>query len=268
MAGRLDPLGGRRSGEYFRLVAAPAAAADGPVPHPFVAALQVGPDESPDDAARLVRNMTVQRAEVMVLPEAAPIAHDLDRWLALSSSTPALLVVSGDTWDAGARHRCAWLLHQGRILGTSCKGHLETEEQAAGYAAGPAEPPVFATPWGRLGVVLGAEMLVPEVCRGLAVGGADLVVWPHSLPYPWVEDVARARAAENRVFVVAAGPAVPGGESLVVDPAGAVLARTFPGARQAVAAICLLAAARMKSIVPGTEALGGPTRTIWTRNLG
>jgi predicted amidohydrolase len=109
--------------------------------------------------------------------------------------------------------------------------------------------PVVETLLGRVGLLAAMDALLPEPARGLALRGADLVC--ASLGSFTTDDAALhlpARAAENRIFVVAAqkiGPLVPpshlaqvalatripadrlhgAGESVVCGPDGAILAR-------------------------------------------
>jgi predicted amidohydrolase len=109
--------------------------------------------------------------------------------------------------------------------------------------------PVFDTLVGRVGLLSGMDALLPEPARGLGLGGADLLCV--GLGTFTTDDTGLhvpARAAENRVFAVAAqkvGPVVPAahmaqvaaatrlpierlqgaGESVVVGPDGRVLAR-------------------------------------------
>jgi len=239
----------RRPGEYRRLGGTPEVPAVEPAPAPYVAVVQV-----PDDDARLpalLADLAVHGADLVVLPAGDRPLSDL---VAASRAAPVLLLGTGRE-DS---RRTALLLHAGREVGRYDQGHLSDADRAAGLVQGPAEPPVFATPIGRIGVMIGEDGLVPEVARGLALAGADLIAWPHRLTEPWMEPFVRTRAAENRVFVAAAGPAEPGGESLVADPAGLPLARTFPGVRQAVGAYCITAVARHKGLVPGTAALTLP----------
>ena len=97
------------------------------------------------------------------------------------------------------------------------------------------------------------DLLDPGVARAAAVGGAELVVWiAAEVSTPLVEEVARTRALENRVFVLLWRPSAAGGPC-VIDPSGAVIARAG-GARFAVQAACLRAAAATKAMAPGTDA--------------
>jgi predicted amidohydrolase len=97
------------------------------------------------------------------------------------------------------------------------------------------------------------DLLDPGAARAAALQGAELVVWhARQVSSPFVEEIARTRALENRVFVLLWRPAERGGPC-VVDPGGAVIARSA-GPRFAVQASCLRAAAATKTMAPGTDA--------------
>jgi predicted amidohydrolase len=97
------------------------------------------------------------------------------------------------------------------------------------------------------------ELLDPGTARAAALDGAELVVWhARRVSSPFVEEVARTRALENRVFVLLWQPPERGGPC-VIDPNGAVIARSG-GVRFAVQASCLRAAVATKTMAPGTDA--------------
>ncbi len=129
---------------------------------------------------------------------------------------------------------------------------------------------VLDLPFGRLGVAICYDFRFPEVCRALALGGADVV----AVPVNWSTEVARfadhvvpTRAIENRVFVAIADRAgvVDGvthlAASRVVDPAGARLTAPLdPECEAAVATVDVdLSTARAKTtvFVPGEFEIDG-----------
>jgi predicted amidohydrolase len=138
------------------------------------------------------------------------------------------------------------------MLGHQRKVHLPPAERFA-YTAGDGFA-AFDTPVGRVGMLLCYDKLFPEAARALALDGADVLcslsAWPvdRLRPARRVRDDVQtrhfdlcdhARAVENQVFVVSAnqtgrwGPLRFLGSAKVVDPGGAVLART--GAREGLA---------------------------------
>jgi predicted amidohydrolase len=88
----------------------------------------------------------------------------------------------------------------------------------------------------KLGMSICYDLRFPELFRVLALRGVRIIVLPAAFTLPttrehW-ETLIRARAIENQVFVVAAnqvgehpGGHRSGGESLIADPWGGVLAR-------------------------------------------
>jgi len=106
----------------------------------------------------------------------------------------------------------------------------------------------------RVGIVDGKRMLAPEPARAAALGGCDVVVWTSTPPRSDVRDVARTRALENRIFVIACSSARSGGASLVADPDGRVIGEALAGVPSGFAATIATDASRDKCVVPGTDA--------------
>ena len=172
----------------------------------------------------------------------------------------ALVALAGDTVvcagyteaDGGHRHSSAVCVNGDGVLGRQRKVHLPPGERFAfrageGFAA-------FDTPVGRVGMLLCYDKLFPEAVRALALDGAELAcclaAWPvdRLSPARRIRDdrqtrhfavVDQARAVENQIFFASAnqtgrwGPLTFLGGANVVDPDGAVLART--GARPGLA---------------------------------
>ena len=102
------------------------------------------------------------------------------------------------------------------------------------------EPVVVDTPFGRLGLSICYDLRFPELFRGLAASGMDVLMVPSAFTATtgekhW-EVLLRARAIENLCYVVA--PAQWGrhqggrdtyGDSLIIDPWGEVLSRLPSG---------------------------------------
>jgi predicted amidohydrolase len=98
----------------------------------------------------------------------------------------------------------------------------------------PAEPPVFETAIGRIGLAICYDLRFPESARTLALSGADIIAQPSNWPpQAWMlaDHFTVVRACENRVFLLVANrwdveKGVPFmGQSQIVSPTGHVLSR-------------------------------------------
>ena len=140
------------------------------------------------------------------------------------------------------------------------KTHLPVLGADRFVTAGHRLGPVVDTPFGRLGVAICYDFRFPEVCRTLALGGADVI----AVPVNWSTDVAvmaehvvATRAVENRVYVAVADRAGTAagvehlGASQVVDPSGTRLGAPLDAQLDvAVATVAVdLGAARAKATV-------------------
>lgn len=130
---------------------------------------------------------------------------------------------------------------------------------------------VARTPWGRMGVLICYDIRFPEAVRVLALQGADVIALPTNWPVGAESSpdfLTRARAWENRVFVVAANRVGVErgrrfiGRSQIVSPSGEVLCEAGPDEEAILHADLDLGQARQKRIVhePGAwelDVIGG-----------
>jgi predicted amidohydrolase len=112
---------------------------------------------------------------------------------------------------------------------------------------------VVHTPIGRVGLLVGAEGFVPEVARSLMLRGAEILLWSADDPPLPMQMFVRARADENRLFVVSAAAPSATGASMIADPTGAAIAIALEGRQLAVAAEVNRALSHIKRRAPGTD---------------
>jgi|YNPNPStandDraft_1061719.scaffolds.fasta_scaffold10572_2 predicted amidohydrolase len=91
---------------------------------------------------------------------------------------------------------------EGRVVGWQRQTHLSAAEQTLRLRRGE-DLEVITTPLGRLGIVLGQDVLMPEVSRILCLLGAEILVhqgiWPEDSRPQWMSRLWREVQA-NQVF--------------------------------------------------------------------
>ena len=116
------------------------------------------------------------------------------------------------------------------------KCHLYGEAEKTAFAASDQLPAVFTFAGFRIGMLICYDVEFPEMVRGLALDGADLVVIPTALPAgaeaKRISDrMVPVRAQENHVFIAyadlcgAEGDLTYEGGSVIVGPDGEALVR-------------------------------------------
>ncbi|MBB4302789.1 putative amidohydrolase [Rhodobium orientis] len=132
-----------------------------------------------------------------------------------------VIAVPGVLKDNGRLFPATTLVGPDGVIGSYRKVHLTAEEEK--WASAGADFPVFETPFGRVGIMMGYDGLFPEASRCLGVAAADIVLWPAALRTPQEREwLTVPRAADNRVALVLANRLdcpYPGG-SLAVPPNG------------------------------------------------
>ena len=231
-------------------------------------------------AREAVREAVAVGARIVVLPELVTSGYVLEsveeaRSCAETPDGPSLrgwseeaaaadAVVVGGFCELGADgvlYNSAAVVDASGVLAVYRKIHLWDREQI--FFEGGSEPaPVIETAVARIGVGVCYDLEFPELARGLALAGADLVVLPANFPlHPRPEGErpievtnAMAMAYLNRVFVAVCDRTGPErgvewvGGSVVCDAYGWVLAGPPPGFGPGlVIADCDLSRARQKA---------------------
>jgi predicted amidohydrolase len=217
-------------------------------------------------------------AELLVLPECAIPGYMFG---SLEEAMPFAEEIPGPTTEAleaacrrlGAHVVCGLLERDGDVLynaavlvgpdgviGSYRKTHLPFLGVDRFTTPGE-ELHVFDTPLGRIGLEICYDLRFPEVTRTLALRGADIVAHPTNFPMAakvQTEVITRARAAENRIYLLTAnrvGKERWGefcGWSQIVDPFGKRLAEADETEEKLLVAEIELEKARDKDyVIPG-----------------
>lgn len=208
----------------------------------------------------LVQSLAQQGSKLVVLPD---LSGSDPRGLSDQELLPLLQSLSRDTRilvaalmaerTDGATYRTAYLLGTGEVLAKHRQTHLTAREEDTGFAPGDEPAAVVETSIGNIALVAGAEGLVPEVGRGLKLGGAEVLAWcAGDLGAP-LRTLARARANEERAYVVCAGDTSAVGGGYIVDPTGVVIGETLAGRTMAMSADMHRMLARWNDMAPGTN---------------
>jgi predicted amidohydrolase len=138
-----------------------------------------------------------------------PAGGALDEWA--EAARPGSAVVVGGFCELGADgalYNSAAVVDGSGVRAVYRKTHLWDREQLF-FAAGADPPPVVETAIGRVGVAICYDLSFPELARGIALRGADLIAVPTNNPLiprppgqePLEVVAMRAHAYFNRVFV-------------------------------------------------------------------
>jgi predicted amidohydrolase len=217
-------------------------AVEAPAPRPVsVAAVNLRPSGSKSSAenlrrfAELVDRAVPSGTDVILLPEGMTVVSTGRTYVDVAEPVPGPaterlgeLARSKKSWivaglyerDGQAVYNTAVLIDRGgRVTGKYRKVYLPREETEAGLTPGEGHP-VFETDFGRIGMMICWDLQFPGPAQAMALQGAEVLLMPI---WGGSEILGRARAIENRVFLVSSGYDYP---AQIVDPSGEILATT------------------------------------------
>lgn len=159
------------------------------------------------------------------LGESIPTGKYFQRLAALAGELRIHLIAGMTEADGEARYNTSVLLGpDGRLVGKYHKQKLQHElvRNTPGN-----ESPVFATPYGRVGLIICADRTEPGIVQRICTAGADFLICPSGGMFgPQKNDpIVQARSRENRVYIVFTHPA----QFLVTAPDGSMPANTVLG---------------------------------------
>jgi predicted amidohydrolase len=198
------------------------------------------PRQNCEEYAPMIAEAAKQKADLIVLGETVPYVRTklspaecaepipgptTDYFGGLAKQYSLHIAVSLYEREGHLVYNTAVLLSSdGKLLGKYRKVCLPHGEVEKGVAPG-TDYPVFDTKFGKVGLMICYDGFYPEVARALTANGAEIIAWP-----VWGCDplLARARACENRVYVVSSTFTDPKSDwmiSGIIDPAGKVVAQ-------------------------------------------
>jgi predicted amidohydrolase len=198
------------------------------------------PRQNCEEYAPMVAEAAKQKADLIVLGETVPYVRTklspaesaesipgptTDYFGGLAKQHSLHIAVSLYEREGHLVYNTAVLLSpEGKLLGKYRKVCLPHGEVEKGVAPG-TDYPVFDTKFGKVGLMICYDGFYPEVARALTANGAEVIAWP-----VWGCDplLARARACENRVYVVSSTFTDPKNDwmiSAIIDRTGKVVAQ-------------------------------------------
>jgi predicted amidohydrolase len=165
------------------------------------------------------------------LGEPIPDGKYFKRLAALADELEIHLVAGMLEADGEARHNTAVLIGpDGKLVGKYRKQKLGHEKVRNTPGE---ESLVFATPYGRMGIMICADRRYPDVVKRFFERGADFLLCPSGGMFgPKRNDpIVQARSRENKCHIVFVHPA----EFLVTGPEGHILSRTLLGGQLLIA---------------------------------
>lgn len=207
-------------------------------------------DENIESAEAAISRASDNGAKLVVLPELWSCGLNMDNLAGYAEKTPQILeqlgrlaaghrVIVAGSLPERSGNKVFNTLHvldeTGVPAGAYRKIHLFSLMDEDKYFSRGSRPVICRTMAGRLGLMICYDLRFPELCRSLAVNGADIVIvcaqWPASRIDHW-DALLRARAIENQIFIVAANRCDNAdaegfefnGHSRIISPTGEILA--------------------------------------------
>jgi predicted amidohydrolase len=188
-----------------------------------------GSEESVSQFVAAIAKSVPRDADVILLPEGISVVGTTKSYVEVAETVPgpttkalgevakarnAYIVAGIYEREGPAVYNTAVLIdRKGEVAGTYRKVYLPREEIERGLTPG-THFPVFQTDFGKVGLMICYDVFFAEPARALANQGADMILMPI---WGGDESLAKARAIENGVFLIASGYDHP---TYIMDPYG------------------------------------------------
>ncbi len=172
-----------------------------------------------------IADRTIPLADYRALGETIPDGAYFKKLAALAAELKIYLIAGMTEADGDERYNAVVLIGpDGKLIGKYRKQNLGHE---LGRNTPGKESSVFATPFGKIGVMICADRTDPKIVRRFCDNGADFLICPSGGMFgPKSNDpIVQARSRENKMHIVFVHPV----EFLVTGPDGAVLERALLG---------------------------------------
>src|SRR5688572_9523938 len=192
------------------------------------------PQMNLEQFAKFIDEAGAAKADIICLPEGTtvcgtglsyfqvsePIPGPTTEFLGQCAARNKAWVVAGiyEREGKSVYNTSVLISRDGKLAGKYRKVCLPREEIDAGITPGH-DYPVFDTDFGRIGMMICWDISYPEVARELSARGAEMIFMPI---WGGNETLARARAIENQVYLVASGYDF---RTAIYDKAGEAVAR-------------------------------------------
>lgn len=172
-----------------------------------------------------IADKSIPLEQYRALGEPIPSGPYFQRLAALAKELRIHLIAGLTEADGDARYNTSVLLGpDGQLIGKYRKQKLQHESvrNTPGNSS-----PVFATLYGRVGIMICADRTEPAIVQRFCTAGADFLICPSGGMFgPKSNDpIVQARSRENQIHIVFVHPA----EFLVTGPDGSNLAQTVLG---------------------------------------
>jgi predicted amidohydrolase len=121
----------------------------------------------------------------------------------LSKMTGATLVAGFAEIDKNLIYNSLVIVSDGEIIDTYRKIHLFYKENIL-FSPGDKPLKVYNIKGAKVGVMICFDWIFPEVCRTLALKGAQVIAHPSNLVMPYAQNAMVTRCIENRIFAITA----------------------------------------------------------------
>ncbi len=206
-------------------------------------------DSNIETALDGIKKLGDRGVEVAVLPELWSCGFDNKRLADYAVRTPEIIekltqkaseynmVIAGSLPELSEEvvyNTCYMINGDGTLAGSYRKVHLFSTAGEDKYFGKGETAAAYNTTVGKVGMIICYDLRFPEICRTLALDGAEIILmsaqWPIARINHW-DTLMQARAIENQLFIVAANRCGRdknleyGGHSQIVSCTGELLAK-------------------------------------------